>query len=147
MQISKGPLFLPLILTLIFVISSFIPVIQILILTLSGGLISSFERMTGDTNIGEIFFSNLVVNFLPAFVLLIIYWNATHKVIRIFSATISMTFLTAFLYFLTDGIEEDGEPYFLSFLIIAIISGFILTSVSLLKYRLKNEVLLKKASS
>jgi ABC-type thiamin/hydroxymethylpyrimidine transport system permease subunit len=131
----KRQIKLPLILTGIFTILSFIPIIQIIILTFSGGLISIINKGFGRGSSGDILVANLIVNLLPSILLLILFYWSRHPGMKILTAILAMIFLTAFLFFLTDGIYKDSDPYFLNFIVVALISGFVLATVSFLKYR------------
>lgn len=132
-QNFKTQLTIPLVLTIIFVVSSFVPIIQFLILTFDGGLISLVNKVVGKDDTANILTANIIVNLLPTALLFIVYFKTTKRGARIITATLSMIFMTAFIFFLTDGIDKDNDPYFLNFLIIALISGSILTLVVILK--------------
>ena len=133
-QSFKNQISIPLVLTGIFIASSFIPLIQLLILTFSGGLISLVNKVIGLDKSGNILTANLIVNLLPTVLLLFAFYVATKQSTKIITSALAMVFMTAFIFFLTDGIDKDSNPYFLNFLIIALVSGFALTLVSLIKY-------------
>ena len=134
-QDLKHHLTIPFILTAIFVVSAFVPIVQILILTFDGGLLSLINKAVGADNTGSILTPNIIANLLPTLLLLFVFFKATKQSVKIITATLSMIFMTAFIFFLTDGIGKDSDPYFLDFIIIALISGSILTLVAILKYR------------
>lgn len=75
---------------------------------------------------------NLIGNLLPILVLLFWYYRTSNKVGKIISAVFAMIFMTAFLCFMSMGQNETNEPYWLRFLIIALVSGGILTLVTYL---------------
>ena len=135
-QDLKNQLTIPLILTIIFVVLSFVPLVQILILTFDGGLVSLINKAVGADNPGNILTANIIANLLPTMILLFLFFKATQKSIKIITATLSMIFMTAFIFFFTDGFNKDSDPYFLNFIIVALISGSILMIVAILKYRL-----------
>ena len=132
-QDLKKELTIPLILTAIFVASSFIPVIQIVILTLDGGLIPLINKIVAADNTGSIWAANIIANLLPSILFLFLFFKAIKLSVKILTASFSMIFMTAFIFFLTDGIDSD--PYFLNFILIALISGSILTFIAIFKYR------------
>lgn len=129
----------PLILTAIFVLSSFVPVIQTIILTLNGGYLASIEDMISSTNANTKSI-NLLGNLLPTLLLLFWFYNATNKIGQFIAAILAMVFMTAFFYFMTMDDNEEHEPYWLQFLIIALVSGFILTIVAYIKYKRTKEI-------
>jgi hypothetical protein len=139
-QDLKKQLAIPLILTTIFIVSSFIPIIQFSILTFDGGLISLVNKVVGAEDTRNIISANVISNLLPTAVLLLAFFKTIKRSIEIITATLSMILMTAFIFFITDGITKDSEPYYLDFLIIALISGSILTLVAILKYKkLRND--------
>jgi hypothetical protein len=135
METVKRQIKLPLILTVIFIALSFIPIIQILILTFSGGLISTINKTIGNDNSDNLLFANMIVNLLPSIVLLILFYRSRQNVMKIITAVLAMIFMTAFIFFLTDGIYKDSNPYYLNFIVVALISGSVLAIVSFLRYR------------
>jgi hypothetical protein len=118
----------------IFIASSFFPVIQIYILTFDGAFVSLANKAFGSDNPGNIMTANIVANLLPTIFLLFVFFKATKRSIKIITATLAMIFMTAFIFFITDGLIEDGDPYFLNFIIVSIISGTVLTLVGVFKY-------------
>lgn len=78
---------------------------------------------------------NLIGNLLPIILFLFWFYNATNQAARIIAAILSMIFMTAFFYFMTMDNNEEKNPYWLQFLIIALVSGGILTRVAYLTYR------------
>jgi len=131
----KSEISIPLILTGVFTAFSFIPVIQILILTFDGGLIALANKVVRSDNTGSMAIANIIVNLLPTLLLLFVYFRTIKQSTKIIAAFLGMIFMTVFIFFLTGGIDEDNNPYFLNFLIIALISGSVLTLISLLRYR------------
>ncbi|MEJ7768052.1 MAG: hypothetical protein WKF89_09585 [Chitinophagaceae bacterium] len=129
----------PLILTGIFIASSFIPAIQILILTVDGGFIALINKYISSDNTGNIVTANIIANLLPVLILLHVFYRSTMKSTGVIAAVLAMIFMTAFIFFSTGGITEDNEPYFLNFVIVSLISGSILTLVSFLKYLKQNK--------
>ena len=132
-QDLKNQLTIPLIMTTIFVVSSFVPLVQILILTFDGGLVSLINKVVGTDNTGNILTANIIANLLPTILLLFLFFKATKQSVKIITSILVMVFMTAFIFFLTDG--KDSDPYFLSFIIVALISGSVLTLVAFLKYK------------
>jgi hypothetical protein len=134
-QDLKKQLIIPIILTTIFIVSSFVPIIQILIWTFDGVLVKLINDIVGADNTGNILTANIIANLLPTMILLFLFFKANSQRTKIITATLSMILMTAFIFFLTDGIFKDNDPYFLNLLINALISGTILTLIALLKFK------------
>ena len=135
METFKRQIKLPLILTVVFIALSFIPIIQIIILTFSGGLISTINKAIGRDNSDNLLLANMIVNLLPTIVLLILFYRSRQNARKITTAVLAMIFMTAFIFFFTDGIYKDRDPYYLNFIVVALISGSVLAIVSLLRHR------------
>lgn len=130
----KAHISIPLILTAFFVLSSFVPFIQIIILTLNGGYLASIDDMMSSTKADKKTI-NLIGNLLPNLLFLFWFYSATNKAAKIIAAVLSMIFMTAFFHFMTMDDNEEKNPYWLQFLVVAFVSGCILTLVAYLRYR------------
>ena len=130
----KNQISIPIILSAIFIASSFAPIIQIYILTFDGALVSLINKGVASDNSGNIMTANIIANLLPTIFFLFVFFKATKRSTKIITATLAMIFMTAFIFFLTDGITKDREPYFLNFIIVSIISGTALMLVGVFKY-------------
>ena len=130
----KKQIYLPIILTLIFIVSSFIPILQIIILTLDGGLISLASKAIGQDISENLFKENIIFNLIPTLILLFLFYKSTTHILNITSSALAMIFMTAFFMFLTDGVKYDSDPYFLNFILVAFVCGIILTLITFLKY-------------
>lgn len=115
--------------------SSFVPVFQIFILTLNGGYLAIIEELICSNRSGNIVFVNLTGNLLPIIILLFWFYKETNKAPKIIAASLAMIFMTAFFLFLTMDDNSDHDPYWLQFLMVALVSGFVLTLVAYLRYR------------
>lgn len=135
METFKRQIKLPLLLTVIFIALSFMPIIQVIILTFSGGLISTINKAIGRDNSDNLLLANMIVNLLPTIVLLILFYRSRQNAVIITTAVLAMISMTAFIFFLTDGIYKDSDPYYLNFIVVALISGSVLAIVSFLRYR------------
>ncbi len=111
-QDLKNQLKIPLILTTIFVVLSFVPLVQILILTFDGGLISVINKAVGEDKTENLLTANVIANLLPTVLLLFSFFKATRQSTKIITSTLSMILLTAFIFFLTDGITKTANLIF-----------------------------------
>lgn len=130
----KIQLAIPVILTVIFIASSFLPICQIFILTLDGGLIALVNKSFGSDNTGNYLTENIIVNFLPTIFFLFLFFNTTKQSIKIISATFSIIFMISFIFFLPNILNKDSNPYFLKFMLVSLISGLPVILVAILKY-------------
>lgn len=120
---------MPLIIMGVLVVTSFIPIIQILILTLNGGMMYLFSLLLGG--------KELVGNYLLAIegfislVGLILFYKSIKKLWSIFSVIFTLLFLLPLMVYIFGFIETD--IYFLQNLVAGFAVGLILLVVALLK--------------
>lgn len=132
-QNPKRRLLLPLILTAVFVASSFAPILQIYIMTFDGYLVASINKVFLSDKPGQIFTANLLANLPPSLIFLFLVYKTEIKSIRVTAAIFSMAFMNAFILFLIGELNEDSEPYFLIFLIASLISSSVLFFISIFR--------------
>ncbi|MCX6213522.1 hypothetical protein [Spirosoma sp.] len=123
---SKRRLLLPLILTAVFVASSFAPILQIYILTFDGYLVAFINKVILSDKPGHIFTANLLANLPPSLIFLFLLYKTEIESIRVSAAIFSMVFMNAFILFLIGDFNEDWELYFLIFLVASLISSSVL---------------------
>ncbi|MBY5952863.1 hypothetical protein KUV23_17915 [Algoriphagus marincola] len=127
--IQRKSLEIPLIIMGVLVVTSFIPIIQILILTLNGGIMYLFSLLLGG--------KELVGNFLLAIegfislVGLILFYKSIKISWRIFSVIFTLLFLLPLMVYIFGFIETD--IYFVQNLVAGFAVGLILLVVALLK--------------
>lgn len=127
--IQRKSLEIPLIIMGVLVLTSFIPIIQILILTLNGGIMYLFSLLLGG--------KELVGNFLLAIegfislVGLILFYKSIKISWRIFSVIFTLLFLLPLMIYIFGFIETD--IYFVQNLVAGFAVGLILLVVALLK--------------
>ena len=127
--------------TLIFILSSFLPIIQIIFLNINGGILSFFEKIT---NFDTMHIS-LIFNFLFSLVFTILYFQCKSLICKIINSILIAFFFTSFVSFLKIQLfgNEEGNFYYLSFLISAIIVGIVIISIDSIKYS-KQKLSLRK---
>lgn len=113
---------------------SFMPIIQLIILTINGAYLAIIDKIIGPgkVNIKTI---NLIGNLMPILIFLFWFYKSRNISKKIISATLSMVFMTALFLFMTTDEKQDTKPYWLNFLIIHFASGMILTLAAYLSYR------------
>jgi peptidoglycan/LPS O-acetylase OafA/YrhL len=129
---KKKTLLLPLIITGVLMVSAFIPVLQVLILTLNGGFLYLFE-MISKTDTSSL---QYVVNAFCGVLLLILYFLSKKTIARVLTAIGVVFFVLPLLMYSFENTFTEGSPYFLQFMVIGLLTGFILLLVSYFKDRL-----------
>ena len=127
--------------TLVFILSSFLPIIQIVFLNINGGIFSFLENNTNfdGTNI------SLIFNFLFSVIFAIFYFRCKSLLCQIINSILIAFFFTSFVSFSKIQLfgNEEGNFYFLPFLISAIIIGITIISIEKIKYS-KQKLSLRK---
>lgn len=129
MKIPK-PLALPFIITLILIVSSFIPIVQVLVLTLNGGILYAISQPLG-VDSTEIIYS---VNIVLSIVFILLFYLSDKLIGRLFSALATIIFLLPLLFYATENLISE-EIYFLHFIIVGFIVGVVLIFTTLLKLK------------
>ena len=109
----------------ILVLSSFIPVLPILILTANGAILSLFT--SHDTNI------ILFVNGVATLLMLLLFYLSNSLIAKVLSTTGVVLFFIPFLFYATENIISTDKYYFLQFLIVGIITGLTLLTIGIIK--------------
>ena len=77
---------------------------------------------------------NLIGNLIPILLFLFWFYKATNQAAKIIAASLAIVFITAFVLFMTIDNNVDSHPYWLQFIVAALISGAVLTITAYLKY-------------
>jgi hypothetical protein len=110
-----------LIASIVLVLSSFIPVMQVLILTLNGAFVSLF---TSSDN-GVI----LLVNGIGSLSMFLLFYFSSSLFTKILSLLGVLMFFIPFLFYATEKLISTEKYYFIQFLIIGIITSLLLISI------------------
>lgn len=127
--IQRKSLEIPLIIMGVLVATSFIPIIQILILTLNGGIMYLFSLLLGGKELVGNFL--LVIEGFISLVGLILFYKSIKISWRIFSVIFTLLFLLPLMVYIFGFIET--EIYFVQNLVAGFAVGLILLVVALLK--------------
>lgn len=119
---------IPLIITGVMLITSFVPFIQIVIMFLNGGLLSLFESSSS--------FVQYLFNGLFSGVMLLLFFKAKGAAPQILTALGFTFFFFPLLSYATDNRIPD-DPYFLRILILGIVTGGVLTLVAFLQNKMQ----------
>ena len=118
-----GKIKLSLVITSILVITALVPIAQILVMLLNGGILYIF----GDGSGQEIW-----VNIILALFGLMAFYKSKEKVRSIILAVVSIIFLLPLFIYLFENRVSDS-PYFLQMLLAGLLTGMILTGVEFFK--------------
>jgi hypothetical protein len=111
----------------ILVLTSFIPILQVLILTLNGAFLSVFTK-NSNTII-------LAVNGIFTLLSLSLFYFSKSTIAKIFSIIGVVLFFLPLLFYGTERIISTEKYYFLQFLIIGIIIGITLVLIEMFKIK------------
>lgn len=127
--IQRKSLEIPLIIMGILVLSSFVPIIQIVILTLNGAILSPLYAIASNDKIAiqYIYFFNFLISFFG----LVLFFRASKISLIILSAIFSVLFLLPLATYIFGVIVTD--LYFVQNLVSGFVVGLILLIVALLK--------------
>lgn len=127
--IQRKSLEIPLIIAGVLVFTSFLPIIQILIMTLNGAIVSpSFAIANNDKTAVQYIY---IFNSLMSMIGLILFYKAIKITSRMLSAIFTVLFLLPLMVLIFGFIETD--VYFLQNLVAGFAVGLILLVVALLK--------------
>lgn len=110
-----------LIASLVLVLSSFIPIVQILLLTLNGAIVSLFTHSNSKVI--------LLVNGICSLMMILLFYFSSKIVAKLLSLFGMLLFFIPFLFYATEGLINTEKFYFLQFLIIGIITSLILIGI------------------
>ena len=110
-----------LIASIVLVLSSFIPVIQVLILTLNGAFVSLFT--SSDTGV------ILLVNGIGSLTMFLLFYFSSRFITKFLSLLGILLFFIPFLFYATEKLISTEKYYFIQFLIIGIVTSIFLTTI------------------
>lgn len=145
MHSKMKTLTIPLIVTGAFVLSCLMPIIQILLLTLDGGLQALVIKLLFKDNQAKGNAANWLVNLSLSFLFLVLFYKTKTLSGRITFSILALIFIFSFFAFLAidkyGALETNGEtdPYFLYFVIVSLASGFILCSTAIIKSKMQHD--------
>ncbi len=131
---------LTIVISLIFILSSLLPLMQIFLMYGNGGLLAIVDEILFRNDLDNTKVTNWIVNFSLSLLSLTLYFKTKTKSLKIIYSILFTVFSSLFICFLAYDYfgTEDPNPYYLYFVISSLISGIILNLVSLLKD--KNEI-------
>lgn len=110
----------------ILVLSSFIPVIQVLILTANGAFVSLFTSSNNKVI--------LMVNAIASLLMFVLFYFSNSTLKKLLSLLGILLFFVPFLFYATEKIiSTEKSYYFFQFLIIGIITGVLLILIETIK--------------
>ena len=109
----------------ILVLGSFVPVLQVLILTANGAFISIFTN----ENTKVI----LLVNGIMSLIMFTLFYFSNMTITKVISVLGLLLFFIPFLFYATEKIISVDKYYFLQFLIIGIVTGVLLMLIEIIK--------------
>jgi hypothetical protein len=110
-----------LIASIVLVLSSFIPVIQVLILTLNGALVSLFT--SSDNSV------ILLVNVIGSLTMFLLFYLSSSFITKFLSLLGILIFFIPFLFYATEKLISTEQYYFIQFLIIGFITSVLLITI------------------
>lgn len=109
----------------ILVLSSFIPILQVLILTVNGAIVSIFT--SSDNKI------ILLVNGIASLLMFGLFYFSNSTIAKALSVLGVLLFFIPLLFYATEDLISTEKYYFLQFLIIGIITGITLLIIEITK--------------
>jgi hypothetical protein len=122
---------IPLILTAFLLVSSFVPVIQILLIYLNTALVYPITRIAGTDSMAV----HYITDGLLAIVTLFSFYYSKKTIWKIISAIGFTLFILPMLVYATEGVFNEEDKYYLRFMLFGIIVGIPLILVGLLKMK------------
>lgn len=110
-----------LIASIVLVLSSFVPVIQVLLLTLNGTFLSLFTN--SDSKV------ILLVNGIGSILMFVLFFFSSSLLSKILSLLGVLMFFIPFLFYATEKLISTEKYYFIQFLIIGIITSLFLIAI------------------
>lgn len=110
-----------LIASIVLVLSSFVPVIQVLLLTLNGAFLSLFTN--SDSKV------ILLVNGIGSILMFVLFYFSSSLFTKILSLLGVLMFFIPFLFYATEKLISTEKYYFIQFLIIGIITSLFLITI------------------
>ncbi|WP_299756356.1 hypothetical protein [uncultured Pontibacter sp.] len=122
---------IPLILTAFLLVSSFVPVAQILLIYLNSALVYPITRIAGTDSMAV----HYVTDGLLATITLLGFYNSKKTIWKILSAFGFTLFMLPMLLYATEGIFNEEDQYYLRFMFFGTIVGIPLVLVGILKMK------------
>jgi hypothetical protein len=122
---------IPLLLTAFLLVSSFVPVAQILLIYLNSALVYPITILFGTDNMAV----HYVTDGLLAIVTLLGFYYAKKTIWKVLSAIGFILFVLPMLVYATGGMFDEEDKYYLRFMLFGIIVGIPLILVGLLKMK------------
>jgi hypothetical protein len=116
------------------VLTSFIPVFQVLIMYLNGALLAVVSSLFANEGYNIVF----VVNGIMTILFLISFYLSNKKAVDISTAVGVMIFFLPLLSYATENVFSEEKYYFLQFLVIGAIVGTVLLLMEVYKIKTKN---------
>lgn len=120
---------IPLIILCVLIISAFVPFMQIILLHLNGVFLYPFEKLLDTTSIKTLNYINLT----GALISLTGYALSGKTLLKILWSILVVFFLSSYLSYALESVEYAGYPYFLLFMIEAVVIAIPLYIVGLIK--------------
>lgn len=114
----------------VLLVSSFIPILQILIMQVNGAVLYVFNVFFTDVG-----FMQYGVNGIIAATVLFIYFGSRKLAWKIGSAIFATIFILPLITYSLENVIDEESFYFLSFMIAGVGTGFVLLVVGFLKER------------
>lgn len=119
---------LSIITTIVLLVTSFLPVLQVVLITINGGLVAFITQKN--------FTFQYVVNGLGAALFLVVYYLSAQTKFRLFGIIGFLFFFFPMVSYATEKIMPQ-DPYFLGIMLIGLLSGIIFLSADILKFKLE----------
>lgn len=129
---SKKPLMLPIVVAAVLVVSSFMPIIQVLILTLNGAIVHLIGKLLETGTVNMVYSTNLLLSI----VFVVLFYLSNSFWVRLLNALLTIIFLFPLLFYSTENIVSDSM-YFLPFMVVGLFSGGILIGVAFIKLKMQ----------
>ena len=129
---------IPLIVTGAFVLSCLMPVIQILIMTIDGGLLAIVNKLIFEDKPVKVDATNWIVNFSLSVLFLVLFYKTSSMVGKVTFSMLAFIFLFCFFAFLTGDSYGLTNPYFLYFMLVSLVSGLFLCATAIVKSKVQH---------
>ena len=128
---------LPLIVTGVFTLSCLMPVIQFVMMTFDGGMLSIVNELLFENTPMKVDVINWIVNFSLSVLFLGFFFRSSSMAGKLAFSILAFFFLFCFFVFLTADKYEFIEPYFVYFMLVSLVSGLILCATAMVKSRVQ----------
>ena len=120
----------------IFMLLSFIPLLQLIFPTYNGGLLFIVDNFIFNDHSNTTEITNWIVNFPLSILFLIFYYNSKTKKTELTFSILFLIFSFCFIFFqISEILSYEVKPYFLLSLIESFLSAIILNITWLVKYK------------